>query len=129
MMNDSPRMPPYSIDAEQSVVGGILLSNLSYFTIAGFVSDDDFYRQDHPLIFRAMKDSEADNQPIDVVMVSEWMQGRFHYYHGEKRPFFDIIGGVATLANLNKDTPSSANDGIDHSNSLSSSKHNEAYLR
>ena len=107
-MNDmSPRIPPHSIEAEQSVIGGILLDNPSYLTIAGLLHDDDFYRHDHQLIFRAMKDMAADQQAIDVLTVSEWMKGRLD--QGSKRSFFDIIGGLAYLGDLAKDTPSSAN--------------------
>ncbi len=71
MNNDSPRILPYSIEAEQSVLGGILLDNPSYLTITGLLGDHDFYREDHQLIFRAIKDMAVDNQPIDVVTVSE----------------------------------------------------------
>jgi len=109
MNNTSPRILPYSIEAEQSVIGGILLNNPSYLSIAGLLNDDDFYRQDHQLLFRAMKDMAADNQPIDVITVSEWMKGRFLGEGATKRPFFEIIGGLAYLADLAKDTPSSAN--------------------
>ncbi len=109
-MNDmSPRIPPHSIAAEQSVLGGILLDNPSYLTIAGLLNDHDFYREDHQLIFRAMKDMAADNQALDVITVSEWMQGRFLDSGIDKRSFFDIIGGLAYLGDLAKDTPSSAN--------------------
>ncbi len=111
-MNDmSPRIPPHSIEAEQSVLGGILLDNPSYLTIAGLLNDDDFYRQDHQLIFRAMKDMAADQQAIDVLTVSEWVKGRFLNADcaSAKRSFFDVIGGLAYLGDLAKDTPSSAN--------------------
>ncbi len=111
-MNDySLRILPHSIEAEQSVLGGILLDNPSYLTIAGLLNDDDFYRQDHQLIFRAMKDMANDQQAIDVLTVSEWMKGRFLNADcaSAKRSFFDIIGGLAYLGDLAKDTPSSAN--------------------
>ncbi len=71
-----PRVPPHSIEAEQSVLGGILLENRAYVKIAGLVSDSDFYRDDHQLIFRALSDMATDNLPIDVVTFSEWMKGR-----------------------------------------------------
>jgi replicative DNA helicase len=111
-MNDtSPRILPHSIEAEQSVLGGILLDPPSYLTIAGLLNDHDFYRDDHQLIFRAMKDMAEDRQAIDVVTVSEWMKGRFLNADcaSAKRSFFDIIGGLAYLGDLAKDTPSSAN--------------------
>jgi len=109
MDDDYPRVPPHSIVAEQSVLGGILLDNPSYITIAGLINDHDFYREDHQLIFRAMKDMAADNQALDVVTVSEWMKGRFLGENSAKRSFFDVIGGLAYLGDLAKDTPSSAN--------------------
>ena len=108
MSDDFPRVPPYSIVAEQSVLGGILLDNPSYTTIAGLVNDHDFYREDHQLIFRALKDMAIDNQALDVVTVSEWMRGRFLGEGSAKRSFFDAVGGLAYLGDLAKDTPSSA---------------------
>lgn len=112
-MNDfsSPRVPPHSIEAEQSVIGSLLLDNASYLTIAGLLSDHDFYRYDHQLIFRAMKDMATDNKPLDVLTVSEWMKGRFINPQNpyDQRTFFDEIGGLAYLGDLAKDTPSSAN--------------------
>jgi replicative DNA helicase len=111
-MNDiSLHVPPHSIEAEQSVLGGILLDNPSYLTIAGLLNDEDFYREDHQLIFRAMKDMASEQRPIDVLTVSEWMKGRFLNADcaSAKRSFFDVIGGLAYLGDLAKDTQSSAN--------------------
>jgi len=103
-------VPPHSISAEQSVLGGIMLENKAYFKIANLLTDNDFYRTDHQLIFRALAEMAADKQPLDVVTVSEWMKGRFLFpNHAHKQSFFDAIGGLAYLADLAKDTPSSAN--------------------
>jgi len=104
-----PRVPPYSIEAEQSVIGGILLENAAYLKVAGLVSDSDFYREDHQLIFRALADMAADNTPFDVVTVSEWMKDRVMNAGYDERSFLDVIGGLAYLGDLAKDTPSSAN--------------------
>jgi replicative DNA helicase len=104
-----PRVPPHSIEAEQSVIGGILLANSAYLKVAGLVSDADFYRDDHQLIFRALSDMAADNKPIDVVTVSEWMKGRVMDNAYDRRSFLEVIGGLAYLGDLAKDTPSSAN--------------------
>ncbi len=105
----SYRIPPHSIEAEQSVLGGILLENKAYLKVANLLTDNDFYRDDHQLIFRALADMAADHQPLDVITVSEWMKGRFidNGYH--KRSFFEIVGGLCYLGDLAKDTPSSAN--------------------
>jgi len=109
MHPDDLRIPPHSIEAEQSVIVGILLNNQSYIPIAERLSDTDFYRQDHQLIFRAMADMVENNEPIDVLTVSEWMKGCF-VNQGEQhqQSFFDIVGGLAYLGDLAKDTPSAA---------------------
>jgi replicative DNA helicase len=106
---DDLRIPPHSIEAEQSVIGGILLDNQSYIPIAELLSDTDFYREDHQLIFRSMADMAENNEAIDVLTVSEWMKGRFVKRGNHQQSFFDIIGGLAYLGDLAKDTPSSAN--------------------
>lgn len=87
------------------------MDNASYLTIAGLLSDHDFYRHDHQLIFCAMHDMATDNKPLDVLTVSEWMKGRFINPQNshDQRTFFDEIGGLAYLGDLAKDTPSSAN--------------------
>ena len=109
MNPDNLRIPPHSIEAEQAVIGGILLDNKAYLRIANLLIDSDFYRDDHQLIYRALADMATDQQPFDVVTVSEWMKGRFLDNGYEKRSFFDIIGGLSYLGDLAKDTPSSAN--------------------
>jgi replicative DNA helicase len=73
------------------------------------LSDTDFYRQDHQLIFRAMAEMAENNQAIDVLTVSEWMKGRFVKRGNQQQSFFDIVGGLAYLGDLAKDTPSAAN--------------------
>ena len=71
------RVPPHSIEAEQSVIGGILLENKAYLRVTDLLTDGDFYRDDHQLIYRALADMAAENKPLDVITVSEWMKGRF----------------------------------------------------
>jgi len=53
---DSLRIPPHSIEAEQSVLGGLLLDNSAWDKIADFVSPEDFYRYDHRLFFNILPD-------------------------------------------------------------------------
>jgi replicative DNA helicase len=109
MNADDLRQPPHCIVAEQSVLGGILLENKAYLKIANLLTDNDFYRDDHQLIYRAFADMAAENKPLDVLTVSEWMKGRFIDNGYVKRSFFEVIGGLAYLGDLAKDTPSSAN--------------------
>jgi replicative DNA helicase len=102
---ESLKIPPHSIEAEQSVLGGLLLSGLAndstaWDTIADKVAEDDFYRQDHRLIFRAIADLAEDNKPLDLVTISEWLKQRDELANA---------GGFAYLATIAKDTPSAAN--------------------
>jgi replicative DNA helicase len=94
------KTPPHSIEAEQSVLGGLMLDNRAWDDIADLVREEDFYRRDHRLIFRAISDLAERSQPYDVVTLSE----RFDS-HRE----LDNAGGLAYLATLAKNTPSAAN--------------------
>ena len=64
-------LPPHSIEAEQSVIGGLLLDNNAWERIAGLVSDADFYRDEHRRIFRHIATMLDRGQPADVVTVAE----------------------------------------------------------
>lgn len=94
------KIPPHSIEAEQSVLGAVLLNNEAWETVAELVGEDDFYRHDHQLIFRALKDQVADEQPLDVVTMAERLQ---------KRAELDSIGGISYLHALASGTPSASN--------------------
>jgi replicative DNA helicase len=94
------RVPPHSIEAEQAVLGGLMLDNSAWDRIADRVSEGDFYRRDHALIFRAICDLAESDHPYDAVTLSEWLESR-----GE----LDNIGGLAYLGMLAKDTPTAAN--------------------
>ena len=61
------KVPPHSVEAEQAVIGGLLLDNRAWEQIADRVAEADFYRNDHRLIFNAISVLEARNQPFDVV--------------------------------------------------------------
>ncbi|HFE38471.1 MAG TPA: replicative DNA helicase [Gammaproteobacteria bacterium] len=94
------KVPPHSIKAEQSILGGLMLDNTAWDQIADLILEDDFYRHDHRMIFRAMTDLANDSKPFDVVTLSEWL---------ESREELDTVGGLAYLGSLAKDTPSAAN--------------------
>ncbi len=94
------KLPPHSIDAEQAVLGGLMLDNEAYDKIADVVHEPDFYRADHRLIFRALATLNANNQPCDVVTLSEWLQGQ---------GLLEEAGGRAYLSTLARDVPSAAN--------------------
>ena len=95
-----PRQPPHSEDAEQSLLGGIMLEERAWDQIADVVSGKDFYRPDHRLIFRAMGDLMERNQPLDAVTVGD---------HLRRQDKLDEAGGRAYLARLVGNTPGAAN--------------------
>src|SRR6185436_12797977 len=68
---ESLRLPPHSVEAEQAVLGGLLLSNPSWDRIGDLISDSDFYRADHRLLWRAITHLIEENKPADVLTVSE----------------------------------------------------------
>ncbi len=97
---DDLKVPPHSIEAEQAVLGGLMLDNDAWDQVADRVSEEDFYRHDHRLIFRAIASLADKNRPFDVVTLSEWL---------ESRDELENAGGLAYLGTLAKDTPSAAN--------------------
>jgi replicative DNA helicase len=94
------KLPPHSIEAEQAVLGGLLLDNEAWLRIAGRVAEEDFYREDHRLIFRAIQYLAENNKPYDAVTLSEWLKAR-----GQ----LEEAGGLAYIGTLANETPSSAN--------------------
>jgi replicative DNA helicase len=97
---DALRLPPHSIEAEQAVLGGLMLDNESFLQVAELLNEEDFYRHDHRLIFRAVSALANDGKPYDVVTVGEWL---------EANTLLDEGGGLAYLAALAQNTPSAAN--------------------
>lgn len=96
----SPRVPPHSIEAEQAVLGGLMLANDAWDRIADRVSEEDFYRRENRLLFRAIGELAERDEPRDVVTVSEWLSQR-----GE----LESVGSLAYLGQLANETPSAAN--------------------
>jgi len=94
------RVPPHSIEAEQSVLGGLMLDNEAWNEIADMVNEQDFYRRDHGLIFTAIAQLADETNPFDVLTISDYL---------EKQDLLTKVGGLAYLAQLVKDTPSAAN--------------------
>jgi replicative DNA helicase len=94
------KVPPHSIEAEQSVLGGLLLENRAWDKIADVVEEEDFYRHDHRLIFRSIAVLAERDKPLDIITLSEWLKDRDE---------LENAGGLAYLGTLAKDTPSAAN--------------------
>ena len=94
------KVPPHSIEAEQSVLGGLMLDNRAWEQIGDLVNERDFYRHDHALIFRAIANLSDQDKPYDVVTISDWL---------EQRNELENIGGLAYLGLLANDTPTAVN--------------------
>ena len=97
---ESLKIPPHSIEAEQSVLGGLMLDNEAWMVVGDKLVEEDFYRQDHRLIFRAISKMALQQKPVDVLTLTEWLR--------ENRLLEDA-GGLAYLALMARDTPSAAN--------------------
>jgi len=96
----SLKISPHSIEAEQSVLGGLMLDNDAVDKVVDVVTEGDFYRKDHRLIYRAIIDLSSNFQPCDVITVSDWLT-----QHNQ----LELAGGLAYLGGLAKNTPSAAN--------------------
>jgi replicative DNA helicase len=106
-MNQAPepdlqylRVPPHSIEAEQSVLGGLLLDNAAYERLTDLLGESDFYRQDHRLIWQHIARLIGLSRPADVITVNESLASA-----GKS----EEVGGLAYLNALAHNTPSAAN--------------------
>ena len=97
---DALKVPPHSIEAEQSVLGGLLLDNAAWDRIADFLVEADFYRYDHRLIYQHIGRLISQSKPADVITVYELLTTT-----GKA----EEIGGVSYLNALAQNTPSAAN--------------------
>jgi replicative DNA helicase len=96
---DSP-IPPHSIEAEQAVLGGLLLDVSAWDQVADVINEADFYRPDHRLIFDAIGALAGAGKPCDVVTISEQL---------ERTAKLEAVGGLAYVSSLARDTPTAAN--------------------
>ncbi|HET6592240.1 MAG TPA: replicative DNA helicase [Xanthomonadales bacterium] len=94
------KVPPHSIEGEQAVLGGLLLSPRAFDQVADVVTEIDFYREDHRLIFRAIGQLNEKGRPCDAVTVTEWFES-----HG----LVDQVDGGGYISQLASNTPSAAN--------------------
>lgn len=97
---ESLRLPPHSIEAEQSVLGGLLLDETGWDKVTGLVEEHDFYRYEHRLIFNAIKSLAEQNRPADVITVEEVLQ---------RQELLTEAGGFPYLVDLVQNTASAIN--------------------
>lgn len=96
------KVPPQNLEAEACVLGGILLDNDAINRVLEILAPEDFYRESHRKIFRAMTDLSERNEPADIITLSDLLKAR-----GE----LDSVGGAAYLASLTDLIPTAANIG------------------
>lgn len=94
------RVPPQSTEAEQAVLGALMLQPESLSKVADWLAEDDFYRRDHRLFYRAIRELAEQNKPRDFVTIGEWF---------EAQGLTEQVGGAGYLVELLNATPSAAN--------------------
>ena len=97
---DKLKVPPHSVEAEQSVLGALLLENSAWDRVADIVDEKDFYARGHRLIFKAIRESAEEAVPFDAVTLAERLESS-----GE----LESVGGIAYLGSLAANTPSASN--------------------
>ncbi|CAA0082677.1 Replicative DNA helicase [BD1-7 clade bacterium] len=93
-------LPPHSMEAEQAVIGGLLIANDRWDDVADLITSEDFYRKEHRQLFQAMVSLVESEHPIDVVTLADRLQ---------THDALESTGGLAYLAELAHNTPSAAN--------------------
>jgi replicative DNA helicase len=94
------RVPPQNIEAEQSVIGAVLLENESFHEVSDLVAAHDFYRETHRAIFQAIAELIAGNQPADAITLTEKLRSK---------GVLEQVGGPAYIAELADSVPTAAN--------------------
>ena len=100
ILSRSPKLPPQALEAEQSLLGGLLLDNRRWIDVTEEVGVADFYSQNHRLIFSAIADLQSESDPADVITVSEKL---------DVDNKLESAGGLAYIGSLANNTPSTAN--------------------
>lgn len=94
------RVPPHHMEAEQAVLGAILLDNNALVTVSEFLQAEDFYQKNHQIIFKAAIEIYERNEPVDLVTLATYLQDK---------QLVEIAGGITYLSELANGVPSTAN--------------------
>jgi len=94
------KLPPQNIEAEQAVLGAIILDNEALPKSLEILEQDDFYRESHRRLYRAILDLFEKNEPVDIVTVADYLR---------KNGDLETVGGVSYLSTLADSIPTSAN--------------------
>ncbi|TBW56189.1 replicative DNA helicase [Marinobacter halodurans] len=94
------KVPPHSIEAEQAVLGGLMLDNSKWDAVSEVITSADFYRQDHRLIYAVIERLAGEGEPLDVVTLSEFL---------DRAGDLEDAGGLTYLAEMAEKTPGASN--------------------
>lgn len=103
LVGQTAKMPPQNIEAETSLLGALMLDKNAIYRVADIVKPDDFYRENHKIIYETMLELSAANQPIDILLVSSKL---------EEKNLLETIGGSSYLTELINSVPTASN--IEH---------------
>src|SRR5262249_1623190 len=94
------RLPPQNIEAEQGVLGGVLLDNEMLHEVIPLLKVEDFYRDSHQVIYRAIRDLYDQGKPVDAILLAEELT---------RREEFEKVGGPEAIAQIANSVPHAAN--------------------
>ena len=99
-MEDINRIPPHSVESEQSILGSIILDKDAIITVADTINPSDFYKEAHKIIYESMLSLNSNNEPIDLITLIEELRKEGH---------LDNIGGISYLTSLSTIVPTTSN--------------------
>lgn len=99
-MEDINRIPPHSVESEQSILGSIILDKDAIITVAETINPSDFYKEAHKIIYESMLNLNSNNEPIDLITLIEELRKEGH---------LDNIGGISYLTSLSTIVPTTSN--------------------
>ncbi|WP_027703199.1 replicative DNA helicase [Metaclostridioides mangenotii] len=99
-MEDITRVPPHSVESEQSILGSILLDKDAMITVAEIISPDDFYKEAHKIIYESMVSLSNKSEPIDIITLTEELKGKGH---------LTDVGGISYITSLSTVVPTTSN--------------------
>lgn len=99
-MEDITRIPPHSVESEQSILGSILLDKDAIITVSEIISPNDFYKEAHKIIYECMLKLSNKNEPIDLITLTEELK---------KQGYLDDVGGISYITSLSTIVPTTSN--------------------
>lgn len=99
-MEDVTRIPPHSVESEQSILGSILLDKDAIITVSETIRPSDFYKEAHKIIYECMLKLSNKNEPIDLITLTEELKKQGH---------LDDVGGISYITSLSTIVPTTSN--------------------